>query len=760
MGFVGLGRFLVNRRKFVLGLAAVFLVVAGAYSADVAKHLSAGGFLDPGSESVRGARYLSEQMGSGTPNLVIMVRAAKPGATVDDPALTAVGNEVTTRLAAESGVTQVASYWSLGKPPPLRSTSGDSALVIAHLQGSENEIDETAGRVIDRFDRADDVAIVQSSGLSAGYREAGKTIEGDLRLAELIALPLTLLLLLFVFRGLVAAMLPVLGGVFAIVGTFAVLKVLAGTTEVSIYALNLTTAMGLGLAIDYSLFVVSRYREERRKGLDEHAALIRTVATAGRAVVFSGLTVAVSLGALLVFPAAFLRSFAYAGIPVVGMAVVGAVIVLPALIAVLGDRLDALSVGRRAPAAPVLERSFWYRVATAVMKRPIVVAVSMMVLLLVLASPFLHLTPSLPDDRVLPPGAGARQVSDQLRAQYSSRETGALAVVLPGDRLADGTVDGYAAGLSKLPGVARVDARTGVFLNGAKVLPPGLVTQRFEARAGEWLSVVPNVEPVSAQAEDLVHLLRATPAPTPGALVAGPGAELADTKALVASRLPWVLAIVGGATLILLFLSFGSVLVPIKALVLNTLSLTATFGAMVWIFQDGHLSGVLGFTPTGMLDLSMPILMFCVAFGLSMDYEVFLLSRIKEEYDRTGDNVRSVAAGLARSGRIITAAAATISVVFLAFSTSSISFVKLFGIGLAMAVIVDATIIRTALVPAFMRLAGDANWWAPRWMRAVQRRANLAETEVDTAAAEAADTALDAIDLNGDRPRRREPAQR
>jgi RND superfamily putative drug exporter len=510
-----------------------------------------------------------------------------------------------------------------------------------------------------------------------------------------------------------------------------VLKMLSGVTEVSVFALNLTTAMGLGLAIDYSLFVLSRFREERERGRDPHEAVVRTVATAGRSVVLSGLTVAVSMSALLLFPMAFLRSFAYAGIPVVFLAVLSSAFALPALLAVLGDRIDAVPVGRRNRVAKPVTASFWYRTAKAVMRRPVGVATAATAFLLLLALPFFHLTPGLPDDRVLPPNAQSREVGDELRAHYSSRETGSLAVVLPGAATADTALDAYAARLSGLDTVSRVDARTGVYLKGQRVLPPGELTARFAVAGGDWLSVVPAVEPLSPESEALVHTVRDTAAPSADVLVTGPGAAMLDSKAAVMQRLPWALAVVGGATFVLLFLSFGSLLVPIKALILNTLSLTATFGLMVWIFQDGHLADPLRFTPTGMLDLTTPILMFCVAFGMSMDYEVFLLSRIKEEHDKGVSNEESVALGISRSARIITAAAATFSVVLLAFATSHITFVKLFGLGLATAVIVDATIIRALLVPAFMKLAGEANWWAPRWMRAVQRRIDLSEHEPD-----------------------------
>jgi putative drug exporter of the RND superfamily len=741
MGFAALGRSLVQLRWGVLGFTVVLAVTAGVASGDVADRLSAGGFDDPDAEATRAAAQLSSAMGAGVPNLVLLIRPVDASADVDDPAVAAAAEAITSRLAADADLTQVGSYWTLGRPPALRSATGDSALILAHARGDQDRVDHVAGRIIEQFDAADEngTVSVRTGGLAAAYHQAGETVERDLRRAELLALPITLVVLVLVFRSVIAALIPVLGGILAIIGTLAVLRTLTAMTEVSVFALNLTTALGLGLAIDYSLFVVSRYREERRRGLEPHPAVIRTVATAGRSVAVSGITVAVSLAALLLFPMAFLRSFAYAGIPVVALAVLAATVVLPAALAVLGDRVDALAIGPRRRAPVPEEHSRWYRAAMAVMRRPVTVAAASIVALVALAVPFTRFVPGLPDDRVLPIGTGAREVGDTLRAEYPTNEAGALAVVMPGAALSDAELDRYAAALSRLDHAGRVDARTGIYLAGDLVLPPGAATARFETPAGggEWLSVVPGGEPLSPESEELVRAVRDSPAPAgAGAvLVGGPGAEMLDTKAAVLDRLPWALAVVGGTTFVLLMVSFGSLLVPVKAIVLNLLSLTATFGTMVWIFQDGNLSGLLGFTPTGMLDLTVPILMFCVAFGLSMDYEVFLLSRIREEHDRSaatsptgrGDTRRAVALGLARSGRIITAAAATVSVVLLAFSTSSITFVKLFGIGLATAVILDATVVRAVVVPAFMRLAGDANWWAPRWLGALHRRIDLRE---------------------------------
>ena len=475
----------------------------------------------------------------------------------------------------------------------------------------------------------------------------------------MIALPITLLLLLLVFGSGVAALLPLAIGALSIVGTFLVLLVINSFTEVSVFSLNLTTGMGLGLAIDYSLFIVSRYREELRAGAEPNIAIERTVATAGRTVAFSALTVAASLCALLVFPLAFLKSFAYAGIAVAALAGLYAVVVLPALLAVLGRRVDALTIRRQAINPP--EEGFWHKMAVRVMRRPIPFATAAIVVLLFLGSPALRMQLGLPDDRVLPRDKPARQVSDIIRNEFPSKEAGALSVVSPGldaaARAAD--LDAYATQLAALPGVSRVDAPTGSYVHDGPVLPaatnPALYT-RFVGEGGTFLSVVPSIEPLSGQGEQLVKDVRAVHPPFT-VQVAGMSAQLVDSKAGLFSKLPLALLIIAAITFVLMFLMFGSVVVPAKAVVLNLLSLSATFGAMVWIFQEGHLSGALGFTPTGALDSTTPILMFCVAFGMSMDYEVFLLSRIKEEHDRGRSNVESVALGLERTGRIVTAAA-------------------------------------------------------------------------------------------------------
>jgi RND superfamily putative drug exporter len=722
-----LGRLALRRRWAILAATLVAVALAGAFGGGAIGHLKSGGFDDPAAESVRAAATLRDTFGTGDPNLVLLVTAARGG--VDDPAVARAGGELTRRLAAEPDLAQVASYWGTGAPS-LKSRDGRQALVLGRVTGDEQALDERARQLTAAYSADGPDLRVQAGGQIQVYREVGEQVERDLARAEGIAVPITLLLLVVVFGSAVAGMLPLAVGGVAIVGTLLLLRLLGDLTDVSIYALNLTTALGLGLAIDYSLFIVSRYREELRAGREPADALLVTMTTAGRTVLFSAATVAVSLLALLVFPLYFLRSFGYAGIAVVALAALGALVVLPALLAVLGRRVDRLRlpIGRRRPAATT-GSGFWHRLATGVMRRPLPIATAVVAFLLLLGTPFLGVRFGLPDDRVLPPSAGSRQVADALRAGFAADDASALAVVAtgtgdPAARRQD--IDGYATALSRLEDVSRVDALTGSYADGRRLQGPTPASRRFAAADGTWLSVVPSVGSSSARGEQLVARVRALPAPF-GAQVTGPAAQLVDTKASLASHLPAAAAIIAAVTFLLLFLMTGSVVIPLKALLLNLLSLTAVYGAMVFVFQEGHLADVLGFTPTGTIDTSMPVLMFCIAFGLSMDYEVFLLSRIKEEHDRTGDTVAAVAVGLERSGRIVTAAAALLAIVFAAFASSQVSFLQLFGVGTALAVVVDATLIRALLVPAFMRLAGRANWWAPAPLRRLHRRVGLRE---------------------------------
>jgi putative drug exporter of the RND superfamily len=731
-----LGHFLVRRHRWVLVGTLVTIVLAGALGGNVADHLKAGGFDSPDVESQRASDLLGERFKQAPPNFLLLV-SAKHG-TVNDPAVRRLGVRLTNELTAENGVGQVLSHWSLGPNSPLQSRDSTKAIIVAEIVGD----DQTRGDIVERIqpkytlDTSD--ASVRTGGFEPIFKEISETIENDLSKAESIAVPITLILLIVVFGSLVAASLPLGIGVVAVLGTFLVLRLISMVTDVSVFALSMVTAMGLGLAIDYSLFIVSRFREELRKGFDTETAIVNTMRTAGRTIIFSGITVAVSLAALLVFPLYFFKSFGYAGIGVVATAVAGAVIALPALLAVLGPRVDwspsffpfkQLTNWQRAHHKDVGE-GFWHRLAVLVMRRPARVALGVSAILLVLGIPFLHINPGLPDERVLPPSAETRKVHDALRTEFSSEEVNSVRVVATG--VGDPVVNRpriavYAASLSKLDGVAHVDSFAGEYSEGVRVRPPTPLDARFAAADATWFQVIPSIDPSSEAAEALVKRIRAGSAPFETE-VGGLSAQLVDTKASLFGRLPIAMGLIALATFVMLFLAFGSLFVSAKALVLNFLSLTATFGAMVWIFQDGHLSGVLNFTATGTLDIASPILMFCIAFGLSMDFEVFLLSRIREEYDATGDNEHSVAVGLELTGRIVTAAAVLISVTFFAFGMSNVRFIKLFGLGMALAVLMDAFVIRGTLVPAFMRLAGSANWWLPSFLKPVYARFAIRES--------------------------------
>jgi RND superfamily putative drug exporter len=500
--------------------------------------------------------------------------------------------------------------------------------------------------------------------------------------------------------------------VLAIIATLAVLFLLGSVTDVSIYALNLTTALGLGLSIDYALLMVTRYREELASGMPVRSAVERAVATAGRTIVFSAATAAAAMAALLLFPVYFLRSFAYAGISVVAVSTVAALVVLPALLAVLGTRVNSLAVRNRDRLGRA-ESPFWRRTARGVMRRPVSAAVVIVAFLVVLGVPFLHVHFANPDDRVLPTSSAARQVGDALRSNFSADASNTLEIVTA-SALSPQSAAAYGHEVASVPGVVSLST-----------------VQQPQAT---WLHATITPQPDTAAAQRLVAEVRALPSPAGvSADVGGPAAALVDQKHDLDSRLPLAIALIVLTTFIVLFLFTGSVVLPLKALVLNALSLTAVLGAMVWIFQDGHLKGLLGFTP-GPISTTMPLLLFCIAFGLSMDYEVFVLSRIKELHDTGATNTEAVTGGLARSGRIVTTAAALLAVNFFALGSAQVSFIQMFGIGTAIAIVVDATLIRGVLVPAFMGLAGPANWWAPPRLRRLYRRIAMTETPAPTPA--------------------------
>ncbi|MEV7022098.1 MMPL family transporter [Kitasatospora sp. NPDC093558] len=717
-----------GRRKLVLLLSLLFCVLAGGLGGAVQTKLSAGGYDVPGAESTVANQVLSQRFGTGEPNLVLLVKT--PGGA-DDSQTAAKGAELTRKLAAEEGVQEAASYWTLDNAPSLRGKNSDSALVMAHLKGNEDEVGRYLDKLRPHYKDGFEGLQIEFGGRAEAYRELNEQTQKDLALAESLILPLTLLLLVFVFRGVIAALLPLALGIVSIVGTLLVLRVLVMFTDVSVFAMNLTTGLGLGLGIDYSLFVVNRYREELRKGSDVNEAIRTALNTAGRTVLYSAITVALSLSALLLFPMYFLRSFAYAGIAVVAFAALSALVLLPALLAWIGLRINKWSWSKKGTAKSV-ESGFWHRLATLVMRRPVPMATAVIALLLLLGSPFLNIKLNLADERTLPADAEAHRVNTTLVQDYSARELEPLMVVAKdaGDAAkATDKISAYAERLSTLANVARVDALTGSYAGGKQIAPAGAINQRYATQDGTWLSVIPAVGSYTDEGQDLVSDVRNANAPF-DVQVAGTAPAFKDTMESLTDRMPWALLLIALSTFVLLFLLTGSVLMPIKAFVLNLLSLSATFGAMVWVFQEGHLQWLTGdFTLTGGIVATTPIMLFCVAFGLSMDYEVFLLSRIKEEYDASGDNTGSVARGLERTGGLVTAAALLIALVFISFLVSGITYMKLLGLGLALAVMMDATLVRGVLVPAFMRLAGRFNWWAPAPLARLHERFGLSEGE-------------------------------
>ena len=664
----------MKRHHWVLLIAFIAALAAGWAGRDVKDHLRDGGWLAPDAESSRADEVLARDFGAGRPNLILLARAR---GSVDTAEARTAGLRLTERLRTTPGLSDVDSYWSGNRA--LRSYDGTSALVLARSSGEIPQVAGTHGPLE-----------VTVGGELQVSREITEQSGSDLHNAELLVLPLTVLLLLFVFGGALAVTAPVVVGAVAVAGTLAVLRVLTVFTDVSVFALNITTALGFALAVDYSLFIVSRYREELAEGRPVSAAIERSLRTAGRTVLFSAITVMLSLAGLLVFPLFFLRSLAFAGITVVGLAAVSALVVLPALLAVIGTRITRFDLfARWRRSAP---SGGWYRLAHTVMRRPVVIAVPVTLVLIALAVPFRSVTFGLADHRVLPASATAHQVMDTARTQFPGGDAEQLVVVLPG--LAPGAeLDQY---VRALPDV-RTAVRTG--------------------SAGTWLSV--------AGQGDVVHRVRSVASPVP-ALVGGPAAQVADTKQAIGDKLPWAVGIVLLTTLVLLFLFTGSVFIPVKAVVLNLLSLSAPFGAIVYVFQEGNLRWLVGdFAITGTTNLLMPILVFCIAFGLSMDYEVLLLSRIREEYLAGADTRGATAAGLARTGRLFTASAALVATVLGGLVVSELAVLKLLGFGLLLAVLIDATLVRCLLVPAVMRLAGRANWWCPRPLRVLHERAGV-----------------------------------
>jgi uncharacterized membrane protein YdfJ with MMPL/SSD domain len=703
--FDALARLADGRGKLVVGLAILFFLVAGAVGGGVADKLDPYGADDPETETVEAAHRLQDA-GHRDTSVVVLIENGSP----DDPRNVRRVAGIQKKLEANRDVDSVVGFDSTRQLDFVAEDGGAQYLAIALKPTDDKEWQAAAEQIAD--DLADEPG-VKVGGPALAQAQVNDQVESDLKRAEMLAFPLLFLLSLLFFRSLVAAALPLMVGGLAIVGTFLTLSIASELGSISIFALNLTTGLGLGLAIDYSLFVVSRYREEIAKDGPGLLAMRRTMATAGRTVLFSSLTVAAALASLLVFPQRFLYSMGLGGAAVALLAAAVSLLVLPAVLTLLGNRVNAgapkfLQRRAEADARPDSE-GFWYRLSRFVQRFPGRVAIAATVLMLTLGIPFWSIEFTSVDAQTLPQDRSARQVDDVLRADFPPFRDTPIDVLVTGAK--EGQVTAISEQIARLRGIDRIFTPTELE-NGDALI--------------QAIAATPHISDASKETVRQIRDLQ--PPPGTEIQVTGATADFVDFQSSLVDHLPVAIAIVVIATLLILFLMTGSVVLPVKALLMNILNLSAVFGILVFIFQDGRLESLLGYTSQGALEQTMPVLLFALAFGLSTDYAVFLLSRIKEAHDGGASNSDSVAIGLERTGRIVTAAALLFAIAIGAFATSEIVFIKQNGIGTALAVLLDATIIRALLVPSLMELLGEWNWWAPGPLRRLHDRIGIDET--------------------------------
>ena len=692
--FEKLGSLIVKRKRLIFSLFLVAIFSAGAIGTSVFGKLDSGGYNDPKSDSAKAFEYLTDVFKVKDPAVVLVVETTNG---VNDPAVVATAAKLETSIKGESGVGSTLSYWSAGGAPTLKSSDENSAFLFIYSEDVEwDNVQSLGKRIQEKYDGKFENLTVYASGTGVFAHAINTKIANDLKISEAISIPLTFVLLVFVFGGLVASAMPLLVGVSAILGSLLVIYLLTLFTGVSVFALNLITGLGLGLGIDYSLLVVNRFREELHSGKSVDEAIRKTVATAGKTVFYSGLTVVITLAALMLFPLMFLKSFGYAGVTVVVMAVLGALVALPALLAILGKRIDKAVV--RKGALKPKEDGRWAQTARFVMRKPVSVVVLSLVILTVLAAPIKNIVFSQVDSRVLPASNPAAYAAQLITERFPGQEGNPIEVIIPGGANKIEQINNYTQEIAKVSGVVRV-GEPQILGNDVRVI------------------AIHDMGPRTPDAEALIKQIRLIPSPDQ-TLIGGVAADYADTQIGIAKTMPWALTWIAIGVLLLLFVFTGSLILPIKAVILNILSLAATLGVITWIFVDGNLKWLVGdFTTTGSVDTGSIILVAVVAFGLSMDYELFLLSRIKEEHDAGRSNIESVATGLQRSARIITAAAGLLAIVFASFVLSGVTSIKMLGFGVAFAIILDATLVRALLVPALMRLFGERNWWAPKSLK-------------------------------------------
>jgi RND superfamily putative drug exporter len=692
--FNKLGSVIVAKSKLIFAIYLIAVILAGGIGSAVFGKLDSGGYSDPKSDSAKAFTYLTDVFKVKDPAVVLVVET-KDGIT--NPSAIASATKLENQIKTESGVDSTLSYWSAGGAPSLKSTDGKSAFLFIFSDDVDWDNVQSLGKEIQtKYDGKFEDLTVYASGTGVFAHAINSKISKDLKLSESISIPLTFILLVFVFGGLVASAMPLLVGVSAILGSFLVIYLLTFVTGVSIFALNLITGLGLGLGIDYALLIVNRFREELHAGRSVDESIKRTVNTAGKTVFYSGLTIVITLAALVLFPQMFLKSFGYAGVTVVIMAVLGALVALPALLAILGKRIDKLVV-RKSSITPK-EDGRWAQTARFVMRKPVAVVMLSLIILTVLAAPIKNIVFSQVDSRVLPASNPAANASRIISERFPGQEGNPIEIIVPNGATMGTQINQYTTEIAQVPGIVRI-GDSQVSGNDVRV------------------TAIHSMGPRTPAAEVLIKEIRKIRAPE-GTLIGGVAADYADTQIGIAKTMPWALLWIAIGVLILLFVFTGSIILPIKAIILNILSLGATLGLITWIFVDGHLRWLVGdFTVTGSVDTGSIILVAVVAFGLSMDYELFLLSRIKEEHDAGRSNIESVAIGLQRSARIITAAAGLLAIVFASFMLSGVTSIKMLGFGVAFAILLDASLVRALLVPALMRLFGERNWWAPKAMK-------------------------------------------
>ncbi|SDN25304.1 MMPL family transporter [Allokutzneria albata] len=700
----------VHRRRWLVAIAIVlFTVVGGAWGAGVFGQLSQGGYEDPGSEAARATATAKEALGRQGGDLAVIYTV--PTGTVDDQANAA---KITDRLRAlpADKVERTLSYWDTRAPQFADAEKKRGIAVITLRSGDENEKISQYPELRDKL-QVDGVR-TEIAGFVPMAAAINETTQTDLIKAELVSVPLTLILLVVIFGGLVAASLPVAVGGLAILGSLGVIRIISSFTEVSTFAVNVASLLGLGLAIDYGLFMVGRFREEIAAGRATPDAVRRTVATAGRTVAFSATLLVIALAGLLLFPQGFLKSVAYGGMAAVGIAALVSLTLLPALLAMLGKKVDSLGLPwRKNKRAAAEDGRGWHRLASGVMRRPALVAVPIVAGLLLLGAPFLGASFGAVTEKVLPASNATRQATETLNANFPGlANDGAQLVIKSRDGSAPDqrAVASFAASVDNVPGVSAVQ------VTGA-------------AKDVVTLSAKLPGDAMGSAAKDAIGAIRAvSPPPNTDLLVGGITAQVTDSLDAIIEQLPLMAIVVIGATLLLMFLAFGSLLLPVKAVVMSALSLSATFGVLVWVFQDGHLADLIGVTP-GPLEAGIVVLMAAVVFGLSTDYEVFLMSRMVEAKTKGAGNAEAVATGIAKTGRVISAAAILLIVVTGAFAFSDVAMMRFVGVGMILALVLDATIVRMLLVPAVMRLLGNAAWWAPGPLRRLQQRVGLQESD-------------------------------